>query len=61
MAYEVIMVYHLHMPLYFLGIFAEYLYFVLMVLICYCHHQKDTFFYSAIVSLKFSIRVTFLM
>lgn len=44
MAYEVIMVYHLHMPLYFLGIFAEYLYFVLMVLICYCHHQKDTFF-----------------
>ena len=28
MAYEVIMVYHLHMPLYFLGIFAEYLYFV---------------------------------
>ena len=31
MAYEVIMVYHLHMPLYFLGIFAEYLYFVLMV------------------------------
>ena len=23
MAYEVIMVYHLHMPLYFLGIFTE--------------------------------------
>lgn len=44
MAYEVIMVYHLHMPLYFLGIFTEYLYFVLMVVICYCHHQKDTFF-----------------
>ena len=42
--YEVIMVYHLHMPLYFLGIFAEYLYFVLMVVICYCHHQKDTSF-----------------
>lgn len=33
MAYEVIMVYHLHMTLYFLGIFAEYLYFVLMVVI----------------------------
>lgn len=44
MAYEVIMVYHLHMPLYFLGIFAEYLYLVLMGVICYCHHQKDTFF-----------------
>ena len=58
MVYEVIIVYHLHMPLYFLGIFAEYLYFVLMVLICYCHHQKDT---SLIVSSKFSIRVTFLM
>ena len=31
MAYEVIMVYYLHMPLYFLEKFAEYLYFVLMV------------------------------
>lgn len=44
MAYEVIMIYHLHMPLYFLGIFTEYLYFVLMVFNRYCHHQKDTFF-----------------
>lgn len=44
MAYEVIMVYYLHMPLYFLEKFTEYLYFVLMVVICYCHHQKDTSF-----------------
>lgn len=36
MAYEVIMRYHLHMPSYFLGIFAEYL---------YCK-SNDTFFNS---------------
>ena len=53
MAYKVIILYRLYMPSYvlgtfteypFLGIFTEYLYFVLMVLICYCHHQKDTSF-----------------
>ena len=34
MAYEVIILGHLHMPLYFLGTFTEYPYVIFIIFVC---------------------------
>ncbi len=36
MAYEVIILGHLHMPLYFLGTFTEYPYVIRLYYVCLC-------------------------
>lgn len=40
MAYEVIMLYHFHMPLYVLEIFTEYLYFTVPLSITVNRHLR---------------------
>ena len=39
MAYEVIILGHLHMPLYFLGTFTEYPYFIFCFIVYYRNHS----------------------